>query len=275
MPGRDPYYAAATVALVDALIALGPHAGAITLIGAQAVYLRVGDADIPVAPTTTDADLAFNPEILGTGPALETLMRAAGFDLRRNGSSVMPGLWEKRLETGFLARVDLLVPAAMSPGSRRRAAPMEGHEDKAAMRVKGIEGAIVDADVMSVVDDAGRECHIRVAGVGALLVAKLHKIRERTESSARIMDKDALDVARLLRTSTPDLARRIQTVLADERSRNAGAEALEGMFDLFGRPNGGGVQMAIRATEGLVQPDDMRNSLNVLTADLLAALGRN
>ena len=54
----DDVYVAARRVLLDALEALGPHRVAVTLVGAQAVYLRVGDADIAVAPSTTDGDLA-------------------------------------------------------------------------------------------------------------------------------------------------------------------------------------------------------------------------
>jgi hypothetical protein len=40
---------------------------------------------------------------------------------------------------------------------------------------------------------------IKVAGPAALLVAKLHKIAERVDEPDRAVDKDALDVLRVLR----------------------------------------------------------------------------
>lgn len=49
MTSGDEVYTAARTALLDALEALGAHRGAITLVGAQAIYLRVGEADVAVA----------------------------------------------------------------------------------------------------------------------------------------------------------------------------------------------------------------------------------
>jgi hypothetical protein len=64
----DDVYVAARRVLLDALEALGSHRVAVTLVGAQAVYLRVGDADIAVAPATADGDLVLNPEDLRAAP---------------------------------------------------------------------------------------------------------------------------------------------------------------------------------------------------------------
>ena len=50
----DELYVMARRVLLDALEALGAHRDAIILVGAQAVYLRVGEADLAVAPYTTD-----------------------------------------------------------------------------------------------------------------------------------------------------------------------------------------------------------------------------
>lgn len=58
MPGDDDILVSARAALLDALDALGLHAGNIVVIGAQAIYLRTGDLDLALAPFTKDADLA-------------------------------------------------------------------------------------------------------------------------------------------------------------------------------------------------------------------------
>jgi len=60
MTTPDPLYVAARRVLLDALQALGEQRNAVVLVGAQAIYLRVGEADfeVTVAPYTTDADLA-------------------------------------------------------------------------------------------------------------------------------------------------------------------------------------------------------------------------
>ena len=86
-------YQKARRVLLDALEVLHDHLGAIVLVGAQAIYLRTGNADLAVAPTTTDADLALDPSLLGQEPALESAMKAAGFALRQfqNGQT-QPGL---------------------------------------------------------------------------------------------------------------------------------------------------------------------------------------
>jgi hypothetical protein len=60
----DELYIVARRVLLDALDALGTHRGAIILVGAQAIYLRVGEADLAVAPFTTDGDLAIDPAVL-------------------------------------------------------------------------------------------------------------------------------------------------------------------------------------------------------------------
>lgn len=51
--------------------ALRPHLDALVLVGALAVYLHTGDADLIVVPTTTDADIALFPAKLLDEPPLE------------------------------------------------------------------------------------------------------------------------------------------------------------------------------------------------------------
>lgn len=54
-----------------------------------------------------------------------------------------------------------------------------------------------------------RRVTMNIAGPGALIVAKAHKIWERTSNDDRVRDKDALDVYRLLQAiPTDDLAAR-------------------------------------------------------------------
>ena len=53
MPGAinpDPEYIAARRVLLDALEALGENRKALVLVGAQAIYLHVGEGDLAVAP---------------------------------------------------------------------------------------------------------------------------------------------------------------------------------------------------------------------------------
>jgi hypothetical protein len=62
MPGvPDPLYVRARTALLDAVGALHAHRHALVLVGAQAIYLHTGDADLAVAEYTTHADFTVSP----------------------------------------------------------------------------------------------------------------------------------------------------------------------------------------------------------------------
>lgn len=262
--------------VLDALEALGDHREAIVLVGAQAVYLHVGDANLAVAPFTTDGDLVLDPGLLSEIPPLETALRGAGF-FPRKADSV--GVWvtHRRSEQAEKTEVcvDLLVPANVSPGKGRRAARLVGHDARAARKVVGLEGALVDLDQMqlgALTESDSRVLELRVAGPAALLVAKLLKISDRT-GTERHSDKDALDVARLLRgVETEDLSRRMQKVLADSRSAQVAKKALDLLRTTFGRRTSIGVEMAIRATHGLVDADELAVSCELLANDLLRTL---
>ena len=61
MPGAanyEPEYVAARRVLLDVLEALNAHRKAVILVGAQAIYLHVGEGDLAVSPYTTDGDLS-------------------------------------------------------------------------------------------------------------------------------------------------------------------------------------------------------------------------
>jgi hypothetical protein len=185
----DELYVIARRVLLDALDALGEHKGATILVGAQAIYLHTGDADLGIAEYTTDADLAFDPDLLAEIPPLDP-----------------------------------------------------------------------------------RVVRAKVAGPGALLVAKMFKIHER-RGSARANDKDALDVLRVLQgVSTEDLARRLKSILADERSATTGARALELFTELFGNRGGEGAAMAARAAQPVMDADQVRVTCEALAGDLLEVL---
>lgn len=240
--------------------------------------MRVGDADLAVAPHTTDGDLAIEPAALGETPPLEQAFTHAGF-LPREGDSV--GVWVTHRPTSASTTtefaIDLLVPASISPGKGRRAARLPGHDARSARIVRGLEGVIADADVMRVgaLDTSdGRELDVRVAGSAALLVAKLHKIRDRS-GTERSTDKDALDVLRLLRgTATDDLAGRMQQLLRDDNARPVAEEALDLLGSQFANRVGEGIEMAVRAVGALGDPAEISASCEVLAGDLLRAMGR-
>src|SRR6266487_4284835 len=114
IPGvPDPLYVSARAALLEAVEALGTHRDAIVLVGAQAIYLHTGDADLAVAEYTTDADFAVRPDELADAPLLGELLTARGFTPREH-----PGSWLS--PEGVY--IDIMVPEALAgPRDARRA----------------------------------------------------------------------------------------------------------------------------------------------------------
>ncbi|HEX9775401.1 MAG TPA: hypothetical protein VGB83_07465 [Actinomycetota bacterium] len=123
----DPTYVQARRLLLDALEALQPHHDALVLVGAQAIYQHVGEATIAVAPFTTDGDIAVIPSVLGTTPALDSVMKGAGF---QPGSQ--PGIWKRREGS-----IDLLVPQSVG-GRKGRSASLDGHGASSALLVSKV-----------------------------------------------------------------------------------------------------------------------------------------
>ncbi len=188
------------------------------------MYLHTGDADLAIAPFTTDSDLAIDPSLLALAPPIETLLVAAGYVHHARE----PGIWlAPSSDDGEPTPVDLIVPETLSLAHTRRSAPLPGHARNALRKARGIEAAIVDFDIskISALDAAdGRSIDVKVAGSAALLIAKAHKIGERSADRNRphrLKDKDALDVYRLMVTqSAEDVGVKIREVLlGDPRSR--------------------------------------------------------
>jgi hypothetical protein len=106
----DQLYVRARAALLDSAEALSAHLDAVVLVGAQAVYMHTGDADLAIAEYTTDADFAISPTELAAAPLLEGVLTKAGFTAREH-----PGGWLS--PQGVY--VDLMVPEALAgPGTR-------------------------------------------------------------------------------------------------------------------------------------------------------------
>ncbi len=268
MPGEpDPLYVAARRVLLDALEALGGHRASVVLVGAQAVYLLTGEAHLAMAPFTTDADLALDPERLQPEPLLQNALAAAGFT-RAEGKV---GTWTSR--DGI--DVDLLVPEALG-GPGRRAARIPPHVEGVARKARGLEAALIDQE-QSVIEalESGDKRRFQVASAGpaALLVAKLLKIADRADTPSRQEDKDALDILRLLReTPTETVASRLQRLLQVELSRDVTEEAIRLLAELFATPDAKGSLMAARAATPLEDPETIAASCAALASDLLQAL---
>ena len=236
------------------------------LVGAQAVYeyTREYDADFAVAPLTFDADVALSPELLVDDPRIPEVMEAAGYNL-----TSQPGIYKRDDGT----QVDLLVPEGVG-GRRGRGARLGVHGNRAARQVRGLEGALVSHRVSGITALDPLDCRvfdIRTAGPAALLVAKVHKIMDRSNEpgAARLNDKDAFDVFRLLRAiDTQELAMETQVLLDHDLSREVTAEAISSLGDLFGTISATGVQMIVRSVRGLEDPDVIAASAVTLSLDL-------
>ncbi|MCY3730457.1 MAG: hypothetical protein OXF98_03880 [Rhodospirillaceae bacterium] len=262
----DLLYVRARAALLDAAEALAEQLDAVVLVGAQAVYLHTGDADFAAAEYTTDADFCVAPGDLSDEPLLHESLQDRGFS-----PGVDPGAW---LSPDGIP-VDLMVPEALAgPGSR--GARLGPHGKRVARRAKGLEGALIDRDRMEITSlDPGveRSVEMLVAGPAALLVAKVHKIAERTTGTAdRVSDKDALDVLRLLQaTDTATLVARLVDLADDTVSAEVAAEAVSQLGRLFGSRDAVGISMAVRAARADAEADVISASFTTLVSDLLAA----
>jgi hypothetical protein len=271
MPGdiEDAYVRARRV-LLDALEALADHLDAVILVGAQAIYLHVGEGELAVAVYTSDGDLALDPAALADDPKIDALMRGKGFTPDPDPSHV--GRW---IESGGVVPVDLMVPDAVA-GEGRRSADLGPHGNRIARRAKGLEAALVDRSKLTIaaLDPAdNRQIVATVAGPAALLVAKLHKIYERRNSPNRLNDKDASDVYRLLRAMpTEILAETFLALLSDERSQESVRVSLSYLRELFGTTDSLGSRKAAENLELLLDPEETAAACAILAGDLLVAI---
>jgi hypothetical protein len=260
--------------LLDALQALGEQRSAVVLVGAQAIYLHTGDADLAVAPYTTDGDVAIDPSRLRNDPKLAEALGEAGFsaDTRYVGTWIMSRPLEGR---AVEVKIDLMVPEAVG-GPGRSGARLGPHGNRAARKARGLEATLVDRQqrTIAALEDADeRAFEVAVAGPAALLVAKLHKIAERVDTPGRREDKDALDILRLLQAvPTEVIADGVRTLLDEEISAEVTEEALSFLRDLFSEPSRPGCQMAARAAAPLEPEDTIAASCAFLTQDLLEAI---
>jgi hypothetical protein len=264
---------AARRALLDAFDALRDHRDALVLVGAQAVYLYTGDADVAVATATKDSDVVVIPDRLRDDPTLDDAMRAAGFFQRLDGEQ---GEWL----TADGIPVELLVPAGLQPG-KTRGARIPPHSKRAAKRVPGLEAAAVDFRTMIIdaLDPADpRRERINVAGPAALVVSKAHKMGERYDRAQtgfrdRTNDKDAHDIYRLLRAvPAAEVIEGFARLRADEASGPSTAWALDGLRRLAGDPDAPLCLMAGRAEALVGSPEDVAAATWALVAGVLDAL---
>ena len=233
------------------------------------MHAESGETSFALSPFTYDADIVLDPDLLGTSPTIVDAMSVAGFTLQDQ-----PGLYRR----GARSQVDLLVPEAVS-GPGRRGARLGVHGNRAAMKVHGLEGALVSHTPMaisSLAPDTDRSRILKVAGPAALLVSKVHKIDERV-SAARahrreLLHKDAFDIYRLLRTiDSGDLASEFRMLRSHDVSGEVTSEALSMFRRLFGTRSGLGTELVVEHVLGLEDSAFIAESSVVLSQDLLEA----
>lgn len=265
--GVDGYElnAVARRVLLDGLTALREHLHAITVVGAQAVYLRTQRSEIRSAPYTSDGDLGIDPRLLPDEPLLEKALRDAGFDLI---SDHMPGLWARTETIGGIevpVELDLLVGHSLAPGGR--AARIQPHDKMTARLVAGLETSVVDRSVMTIHaldgDEDDRAIAVHVAGPAALLVSKAFKIKERWDDRdrrpQRLTHKDAGDVYRIMSTTAvAEVAASFDSLIIDSRVGATTSMGLGYLRELFGGPDTPGTRMAVESLAGDVPAPRIR-----------------
>ncbi|MFE2548568.1 hypothetical protein ACFXGI_08475 [Streptomyces sp. NPDC059355] len=262
--------------LLDGLTALQEHLPALTIVGAQAVYLRTPDAAIKNAPFTSDGDLSIDPLLLGSDPLLDEALAGAGFSLRNQNQ---PGLWERpeRIEGKIVpVELDLLIPRQQAPKTGKRSATVPPHGKMSARWIDGLEAASVDRSPMvvgSLEASDTRRITVHVAGPAALLVAKAYKISDRLADSEskphRLADKDAGDVLRIMMTtSAREVAASFAVLVEDSRVGEVAVQGLAKLRELFGAPATPGVQMAVNALRGDVPEERIRTVAPAFTRRL-------
>lgn len=264
-------YSAARAVLLDALEALECHLPSIILVGAQAVYHHTGAGSLAQPPMTTDADLALDTSGLADEPEIATTLVNAGFKPGGN-----PGCW---LGRGEIA-VDIMVVPWQSGTTKKnaRAGRIEPHSRNTARITAGLEPALVDFALhrlSALTPDDKRQVDLKVAGPAALLIAKAIKVEERLAdadrgSSARLKEKDALDMFRLLQTvETDDLVQGIRRHLSDDQASPTTMRGLQVLETHGTDPRATLPTLAAQAAAG---DATVALSLVVLTRDLLSAI---
>ena len=210
------------------------------------------------------------PELLvDDQPSIVEAMEGVGFH-----TTDQPGIYRKNTATAQVGQVDLLVPRSVG-GRRGRGADLGPHGTYAAMQVHGLEGALLShmpIAIRSLEKDDPRKFDIRVAGPGALVVAKMHKIAERHSGNRRdrLDNKDAFDAYRILRAVESDsLAGEFHAMLDGPTAREVVAEASVLFGEYFGNESAVGTLMVGEYVEGLEDPQFYIASSVALSVDLL------
>ena len=264
-------------ALLDALEALEAHLETLILIGAQAVYLHTNHLNLPLAPATTDADIAFDTRVLSDSPELSALLRAKGY-FEATSVNGNPGHWVNKDGVPL----DLFQPNTLSGRvGKGRTAKIDPHEDGVLRIGKGLDCVLVDNSVMTIVsfeESDKRVSEMKVAGPTAMLVAKVAKIADREfAGEKRWAYKDAHDVFRILKAlETEPLADSFKKLLADPLCSREAEAGLAGFVRLFAESQDAtGNLMAAEAARRTDEAEQIQAEAWALAADLVDAIGES
>ena len=251
---------------------MAEHRDAVIVIGAQAIYLHTGNAQVALAEATKDSDLALDPRLLLDEPLIEDAMTRAGFYANLDNQ---PGAWMS--PAGI--PVDLMVPEGLAgPGARgARGARIPPHSRRSTRWAAGLEAVVIDSSTMEIgaLDQSDHRLYTaRVAGPAALLVAKIHKIAERRDDPRRLIDKDAHDIYRLLVACDPgQIATSLKMLSSNPLSKSATRQAIDQLDLLFAvGPKALGSMMAGRAEEGIGDPANASLAVSILAADIVSEM---
>lgn len=262
---RNQLVIASRRVLLDGLTALHPHLEALTVVGAQAVYLRTPGASMQAAPFTSDADLSLDPAALDDQPLVDEALRTAGFTLKQDNQ---PGLWERTEQVDgkdVPIELDILVGKILTK-TGSRSAKIPPHGKMTARWVTGLEACAVDRSPMVIpsLDPAEeRSVTANVAGPAALLIAKAYKIADRHAKAHthpdRLTNKDAGDVYRIMATvPIREVAKTLTALVRDPRVSPIASEGFELLRQLFGGADTPGVSLAVEAHTGDVPEETIR-----------------
>lgn len=257
--------------LLDALDALEQHREGLVLVGAQAIYLYTGDADVAIATATTDSDIALIPARLAPEPTLDAALTAAGFSHDR--STQQPGEWSS--EEQLDPPVELLVPEGLHAGGGRRGARIPPHSKHAARVVPGLEAAAMSHRQMTITslepDRDSRGITMRIGSPAGLVVAKAYKIGERAATASnRLLDKDAHDLYRLLRAvPAADVVADLRVVLSDQLAGPVTERALTWLSEHADTHEALIPTMAGRAEALIGDPEDVAQRTWALIQEIL------
>jgi hypothetical protein len=261
-------------ALMGALETLQPHLDSLILVGAQAVYLNSNHIELPLAPTTSDADIAFDTRSLEVSPEIGKLLRAAGYS--PNAMAANPGHWINIEEVPL----DLFQPRILSNrSSKSRGADLGPHGRDVVRIIDGLDSALIDNSVLTIssfeAEDL-RSYKMKVAGPAALIIAKTAKIGDRLlGSDERLVSKDAYDVYRLLlATHTELLGQLFQKLLSNPISASESQIGLTAFTQLFAKSQDApGNRLVAEAAKGIEDADLLMASSWALASDLVETLG--